>query len=114
VLANSVYEPFVLVGLEAMAAGVPVVATCTGSLSELVVPGAGYLVPQRDPVALAGAIEALAQDRDLRRTVGERGRARVLEAFDTTATTAALRALIAGSPASRRAPVDDVATAVGH
>jgi glycosyltransferase involved in cell wall biosynthesis len=44
---------------EAMACGLPVVATAVGGVPELVVPGAGELVPARDDVALEAAIERL-------------------------------------------------------
>ncbi len=48
--------------LEAMAAGVPVIASRTGGLVELLDPDAGLLVPPGDPASLAGAIHALWRD----------------------------------------------------
>lgn len=63
--------------VEAMAAGIPVIATATGGIPELVAPDAGVLVPQRDPAALAHAIIELARDPSARSALGERGRARV-------------------------------------
>lgn len=60
--------------LEAMAAGVPVVASRVGGLSSLVEHGAtGMLVAPDDPGALRAAIDALAGDERLRRRLGEAG-----------------------------------------
>ena len=55
--------------LEAMAAGVPVVASRTGGLTEMV--GEERCVPRRDPAALAAAMRALWHDPDRRRSEGE-------------------------------------------
>jgi hypothetical protein len=85
--------------MEAMAAQLPVVATRTGSIPELVDERSGMLVPDRDPDALAAAIAALAADPARRRALGEAGRARVLADFATERTTAALaRLLLASAP----------------
>jgi len=68
--------------LEAMAAGLPVVATAVGGVPEEVVDGVtGLLVPPRDPDALAQAIAHLLRDPDLRRTMGRAGRERVARYF---------------------------------
>jgi glycosyltransferase involved in cell wall biosynthesis len=64
VAASPWYEPFSLTPLEAMACGVPVVATAVGGLIETVVDGlTGDLVPPRDPQALGAALRKLAADR---------------------------------------------------
>ena len=69
--------------LEAMAAGLPIVASSVGGVPELVVDGeTGLLVPPGDPHALAAAIERLLDDPALRRQLGTAGRTRVSEHFD--------------------------------
>jgi glycosyltransferase involved in cell wall biosynthesis len=61
--------------LEAMASGVPVVATAVGGVPELVDDGVtGLVVPPGDPAALAGAIDALAGDAALRVRLGAAAR----------------------------------------
>lgn len=58
----------------ALAFGKPVVVTAVGGLPEAVQHGkAGLIIPPNDPVALAGAIEALWRDPDLRKQLGEGG-----------------------------------------
>ncbi len=69
--------------LEAMAAGLPVVASAVGGVREQVVQGeTGYLVPPDDPQALAGALRRLLADPELRRRLGDAGRARAELCFD--------------------------------
>lgn len=85
--------------MEAMAAGLPVVSTRTGSLDELVDAAAGTLVPQRDPAAFAAALEPLLRDRATRMRMGRAGRERVRADFETGATTRTLlRYLTGGVP----------------
>lgn len=68
-------EPFGLVAVEAMAAGLPVVASDTGGLSDIVRPGeTGLLVPPGDAEALAAALETLLDDAGLRARMGAAGR----------------------------------------
>ncbi len=74
------YEPFGIVPLEAMACGVPVVASAVGGLVDTVVDGVtGVLVRPREVAPLAHAINTLLDDLELRRAMGaaacERARA---------------------------------------
>ena len=77
-------EPAANVNIEAMAAGVPVVATRTGGTPELIVDGGtGLLVDPAAPEQLTQAILLLARDPDLRKRLGLTGQARVRELFDS-------------------------------
>jgi len=68
--------------MEAMAAAKPVVATDCGGTSELVVNGhTGYLVEPGNVAQLADALKRLAFDPELRKKMGEAGRARVAQCF---------------------------------
>ena len=76
-------EGFPVSILEAMAAGLPVVATDVGGVAEAVENGeTGFLVPAADPGALARALERLVSNAVLRRRMGAAGRARALRLFD--------------------------------
>lgn len=68
--------------LEAMRAGVPVVATDVVGTRDAVDPTTGVLVPADDPAALAAAVRALLSDAPRRRSLGEAGRATVRDRFD--------------------------------
>jgi glycogen synthase len=91
----SVYEPFGIINLEAMACETAVVASAVGGIKEVVVPGeTGLLVDLKlkpgtfepvDPKAfatdLAAAINRLGRDPELRERMGKAGRRRVVEHF---------------------------------
>jgi colanic acid/amylovoran biosynthesis glycosyltransferase len=82
-LHASVTEGLPVAVLEAMACGVPVVATDCGGTREAVADGVeGIVVPPRDPAALAEAVEALWRDPVRRRAMGAAGRERVRREFE--------------------------------
>ncbi len=100
----SLYEGFSLPAIEAMACGVPVVATTGGALPEVVgVSGeTGLLVEPNDPSALVEAITRLLDDAELRARLGAAGRERVMHRFtwQVTArgTAACYDAILRGAP----------------
>ena len=75
---SSLYEGFPNVLLEALALGVPSIATrCPTGPDEIITDGVdGILVPPADEKALAGAIKRLLMDEDLRKRLGDAGRKR--------------------------------------
>ncbi len=111
----SVYEPFGIINLEAMACETAVVASAVGGIPEVVVPGeTGLLVdlnlkpgtfepvdPAKFAADLAAAINLVGLDRDLREEFGLNGRRRVEEHFSWTAiagrTLDLYRSLVPGS-----------------
>lgn len=88
--------------LEAMAFGTPCVASDVTGIPEVVRDAeTGLLVPQRDPVALAGAIERLLDDPSLRVRLAANARRLVEEEFDIGRNAARIRELFAAA-AERR------------
>ncbi|UUU25510.1 glycosyltransferase [Streptomyces sp. DSM 40750] len=82
VLCTPTYEPFGIVPLEAMACGVPVVATDVGGHRDTVSDEVtGRLVPVGDLGATAEAVRDLLADERLRRTMGANGRERALARY---------------------------------
>jgi glycosyltransferase involved in cell wall biosynthesis len=79
---SSRWEALPISILEAMAAGLPVVATEVDGVPELVVDGeTGFLVPSGHPEELAAAITRLLEDEKARKAMGSAGRARVADRF---------------------------------
>lgn len=80
--------------MEAMAAGLPVVSTPIGGVSEMVVNGVtGLLVPEHEPAALAEALARLLADRTLASSLGKSGRERSATLFAIEQSVRALRAI---------------------
>ncbi|MCW2952841.1 MAG: putative glycosyltransferase [Conexibacter sp.] len=94
VALTSISEAQPLALLEAMAAGVPLVATAVGGCPELVA-DAGLLVAPRDPAATARALLRLAIDAPLRARLGAAGRARAVTGHAPERVNAAYRELYA-------------------
>lgn len=94
------WEGFGLTPIEAMACGVPVVATRVGAFEEIVTDGTGDLVPPDDIPALTAAIAPYLDDAGMRRASGKAALARVQDAFrierEAEAIVAVYRRLLAG------------------
>ncbi|HUT04563.1 MAG TPA: glycosyltransferase family 4 protein [bacterium] len=81
-LQPSVSEGFCNAIREAMCFEIPVICTSAGGLPEVVEHEiTGFIVPPRDPEALAEKIMVLAEDEELRAKMGAQGRKRVLDGF---------------------------------
>jgi glycosyltransferase involved in cell wall biosynthesis len=96
-------EAFGIPVVEAMAAGLPVVATRSGAISGIVEDDrTGLLVPRYDHQSMADAIVALLDDPERRRAMGQAGRARVESRFTwdhvTQRLNAGLDRMVAGKP----------------
>jgi len=84
--------------MEAMATGLPVVATRIGGIPEMVVDQeTGFLVQPDDAVALSGAIEKVINDRSLRQRLGQAGCQRAQVLFSIEKNAGGLCALICGA-----------------
>ncbi len=80
----SIIEPFGIAALEAMAAGLPVIATSGSGLAEVVADGiTGWLAPPGDPTALAERLRQLLVNPAQRKQMGAAGQDRAREHFST-------------------------------
>jgi glycosyltransferase involved in cell wall biosynthesis len=113
-LLTSLFEGLPRVVLQAMAASVPVVATDTGGVREVVIDGeTGRLVPPGNPAAAAEAIVALAHDTEARQRFGALARSRLGDEFDIGRMVRDLEGLY--DEVLGRTPVDPVAaTSASH
>ena len=108
------YEPFGIVPLEAMACGVPVVASAVGGLVDTVVSGeTGLHVPPRDPSAIAAALRRLLASPSERRALGRAGVERVRRHYTWDRVAEGTLAAYAQLPSLQPAPTVDLA-AVSH
>jgi glycogen synthase len=104
----SVYEPFGLINLEAMACETPVVASAVGGILEVVEDGiSGYLVPPGRPDDLAAALRRVLDDPAAARAMGQAGRRRVEERFSWASVAARTEALYAEAIADFRRTAED-------
>jgi glycosyltransferase involved in cell wall biosynthesis len=97
------WEAMPLSVLEAMAAGLPVVASDVGDVARIVADGeTGFVVPPSSPQELANALRKLLIDSDLSHRMGIAGRRRVEEHFAQTTTATAISELYASVVSERR------------
>jgi glycosyltransferase involved in cell wall biosynthesis len=100
--------------MEAMASGLPVVATAITGIPELVDSGvSGLLVPPGNPGALADALQALERDAALRQKMGRAGREKVVREFNLPVNAQRLMSLFLGESVQREpasVPVSDPVT----
>jgi glycosyltransferase involved in cell wall biosynthesis len=80
--ANLAPEPFGIAYVEALAAGLPVVASAAGGVLEIVDASCGVLIPSGDSKALADSLDRLIADRDLRSRLSTGARARAQNLSD--------------------------------
>ena len=100
----SLVEPAGIAAVEAMAAGLPVVATEVGGLAEIVLPDrTGLLVPPNDAEALGNALCTILANPDRARAMGQAGRARAMDLFRWDAVGTKLEREIQMSLAIRQA-----------
>jgi glycosyltransferase involved in cell wall biosynthesis len=104
VAATPWYEPFGLTPLEAMATGVPVVATAVGGLTDTVVDGVtGDLVAPRDPRALGSALRGLLGDEVRRTSYGAAALDRAVHSYSWRRVATQLAAMYAAVAGRTRA-----------
>jgi glycosyltransferase involved in cell wall biosynthesis len=88
-------EPFGIVFIEALLAGLPVIATAMGGAQEIVDKSCGMLVPPGNAAALADCLRQMIESEELRLRLGERGPARAKSLCDPETQLAHLREALA-------------------
>ena len=105
-------EPFGIVCAEAMAAGLPVVASAVGGITDIVEDGvSGRLVPADDPGALGAALDELLGSEPRRRALGDAGRRIAERRFDERVNGSRTLEIVKRSAERVRGAVGDVAGA---
>jgi len=85
--------------LESLAVGVPVACTPLPSLPELIGdPPCGFVIPEKDPPAIAALVRRVGRDRALLREYGGAGRKKIEEKWDIEKTSSEIAALFAADP----------------
>lgn len=87
--------------MEAMSYGIPVIATKTGAILELLDNNSGIVVDEKAPMQIADALEAFIEHPELAYGVGERGRNKVCNEFDINKNSKLLLAQIESSLSQR-------------
>ena len=88
IVMPSLHEGISVAIIEAMSYGVPAVTTSVGGMPELLSDGRGLLVPPEEPEPLAEALERLICQPELRKSLGQKGKAHVFEEYAIGATVA--------------------------
>jgi glycosyltransferase involved in cell wall biosynthesis len=100
------YEPFGITPVEAMACARPVVGAAVGGIKSTVVDGTtGFLVPARDPQALAAHLVRLQRDPVLARAMGEAGLRRAYRHYTWRTVAQQVAGIYAAVLAEARAPI---------
>lgn len=102
ILPSSHFDALPTAVIEAMAAGLPVVAFASGGVSEIVVDGrTGFIVPNTDAGALAEAVKGLLRDRAQARSMGKCGKERATAEFSAETWAAKLQEIYRSSLSAR-------------
>ncbi len=103
------YEPFGIAFLEAMAHGLPCIGSEACAMPEIIKHGTtGFVVPLGHIEALTQRIVEIAEDRVLARSMGDLGRARVLERFTWEVVASRIVTSIAKAAASKASSIERV------
>ncbi len=102
IVMPSLHEGISVAIIEAMSYGIPAVTTSVGGMPELLSDGRGLLVPPEEPEPLADALERFICHPEMRKAIGQKGRAHVFEEYAIETTVARIVAQF--EAAQSRAP----------